>query len=259
MYSLHFIRQLPHLCARHLGGTPSEHDIGFRETGYSFMASSDEGAAILAANIARQNALGATWIEALSPTQLHEVFPWCKHDDILLASRSTQGEGIFDPWRLISVLKSLCKVAGVEFVQGEVTDVTSVTTSDHRAEVRAVHITGSDSPTTVPCDVMVNAAGPHAAAIMAPLNIDLPVRARKRHVFSFKCGAAHPPPTTTPLTVDPSGVYFRPELAQATFIAGVSPPVGLKKRLETEDYSISISVGRRCLERFGSSPLAPSP
>ena len=60
---------------------------------------------------------------------------------------------------------------------------------------------------------------------MAPL----PVQARKRCIFSVECPAASAtvivPPPTAPLTVDPSGVYFRPEgAAPGRFICGVSPP-----------------------------------
>ena len=64
----------------------------------------------------------------------------------------------------------------------------------------------------------MNAAGPRAADVAAMVGIDLPVRPRKRNVYHFespaRIGAA-------PLTVDTSGIYFRPE--GPAYIAGYSP------------------------------------
>jgi sarcosine oxidase len=51
--------------------------------------------------------------------------------------------------------------------------------------------------------------------------IELPIRPRKRFVYVFDCRT---PIATAPLTIDPTGVYFRPE--GAAFIGGVSPPEG---------------------------------
>jgi FAD-dependent oxidoreductase domain-containing protein 1 len=54
--------------------------------------------------------------------------------------------------------------------------------------------------------------------VAAMVGVDLPVRPRKRHVYHVEApvslGAA-------PLTIDPSGVYFRPE--GPAYLAGFSP------------------------------------
>ena len=67
---------------------------------------------------------------------------------------------------------------------------------------------------------LVNAAGPRAreVALMAGID-DLPVRPRKRIVYRILC---REPVPGVPLTIDPSGVYFRPE--GSGFLCGVSPP-----------------------------------
>jgi glycine/D-amino acid oxidase-like deaminating enzyme len=77
---------------------------------------------------------------------------------------------------------------------------------------------------------VVNAAGAFAAQIVrmggAHLH-DLPVRARKRTMFSVQCGASdapRPAHDATPLVVDPSGVWFRPDGAANRFLCGMSPP-----------------------------------
>ena len=57
----------------------------------------------------------------------------------------------------------------------------------------------------------------------------IPIERRKRCIFYVHCPGKHKfshpvPPTTTPLTIDPSGVYFRAEgSSPGSFICGVSP------------------------------------
>ncbi|MGL4243096.1 MAG: NAD(P)/FAD-dependent oxidoreductase, partial [Beijerinckiaceae bacterium] len=68
-------------------------------------------------------------------------------------------------------------------------------------------------------DVVVLAAGAWSAPVAASVGIDLPVRARRRSVFTFQCRSEVAP---CPLVVDPSGVWFRPE-GRGQFIGGVSP------------------------------------
>jgi sarcosine oxidase len=71
----------------------------------------------------------------------------------------------------------------------------------------------------VACGTVVNAAGFHAADIAAMLDLTLPVRPRKRIVYVFDC---RDKPERAPLTIDPTGVWCRPEGAH--FIGGISPP-----------------------------------
>ena len=66
----------------------------------------------------------------------------------------------------------------------------------------------------------MNAAGYHAPEIAAMAGIALPIRPRKRFVYVFDC--SEPGVHGAPLTIDPTGVYFRPE--GQSFIGGVSPP-----------------------------------
>ena len=57
------------------------------------------------------------------------------------------------------------------------------------------------------CEYLVNAAGPWAGELMKTIGINLPVVPRKRYIFSFDCPKG--PGRSAPLTVDPSGVYFK--------------------------------------------------
>jgi sarcosine oxidase len=83
------------------------------------------------------------------------------------------------------------------------------------ARVTAVDLRGGG----IACGCVVNAAGYHAHEVAKWLGIDLPVRPRKRFVYVFDC---RDKPERAPLTIDPTGVWCRPE--GANFICGISPP-----------------------------------
>ena len=221
-------RQVARLC----GGTLEDHDVALREDGYLFLASTEAGAATLAKNVAMQQSLGVH-VHLSTPSQLAQRFPWCHTGDILVGAHSTRGEGVFDPWRYLNALRLLCKAVGVRFVAGRANGLAaSAPDRDGRIAIQQVHYStpataaaGPSAGHSLPCDVLVNAAGPFAADLLrlAGPGLERPVRARKRHICACLCPSLAAPPPSTPLTVDPSGVYFRPERSKGAFIVGVSP------------------------------------
>ncbi|NQW52670.1 MAG: FAD-binding oxidoreductase, partial [Rhodospirillales bacterium] len=68
---------------------------------------------------------------------------------------------------------------------------------------------------------VVLAAGPWSGGVAARSGIALPVEPRRRSVFVFDVREA---PGLTPLTIDPSGTWFRPE--GRFYIAGTTPAEG---------------------------------
>jgi sarcosine oxidase len=77
------------------------------------------------------------------------------------------------------------------------------------------------SATRIACGALVNAAGPWAGALAALAGVALPVEPRKRYVYVVDCRESSEALRRAPLTVDPSGVWFRPE--GRFFLCGKSP------------------------------------
>lgn len=190
---------------------PGGVDVAFRENGYLLLAS-EAGRATLAANVAMQRAMGAD-IVLLAPDVLARRMPWIATDGIAAASLGVSGEGWIDPTSLLQLFRQQARAKGAEFLTDE---VVGVEVSGGR--VHAARLAGG---TRLACGDMVNAAGPAAGALARMAGIALPVEPRKRFVFVVDCRDASAALHRAPLTVDVSGVWFRPEGRQ--FICGVSP------------------------------------
>ena len=182
--------------------------LDFVENGYLFLAT-DAGRATLEHNHAVQRSLDVP-VELLTPRALRERFGWIYVDDLAGASLGMADEGWFDAYALLQGFRRRARSLGVAELVGEVTGV------DVDAD-RAVAVRLADG-SRIETDWVVNAAGPRAAEVAGMAGIDLPVRPRKRFVYHFEApiglGAA-------PLTIDPSGIYFRPE--GPAYLAGYSP------------------------------------
>jgi FAD-dependent oxidoreductase domain-containing protein 1 len=185
-------------------------DLGFVEAGYLFLAST-AGMGILKANHARQASLGVD-VVILDPDELESRFPWLDVTGLAGGSLGLRGEGWLDPHSLLQAFRRKAMAQGVEYVQDRVTEI-QVTSG----RVRGVRMASGNR---LGVGTLVNAAGPRAreVALMAGID-DLPVRPRKRIVYRIHCRDSLP---GAPLTIDPSGVYFRPE--GPDFLCGVSPP-----------------------------------
>ena len=201
-----FLKQVPDLLEVE-GERP---DIHFVEGGYLFLASA-AGAPILQRNHATQAEQGVE-TALLSPEQLHARFPWLNIDGIALGCLGLRNEGWFDPFTLLQAFKRKARALGVTYVKDE---IVALERTDNRIEAVTLRAGGR-----LACGTMVNAAGAQAGRVAALAGIALPVVPKKRFVYVFDCRTPITP--LAPLTIDPSGVYFRPE--GKGFIGGVSPP-----------------------------------
>jgi len=180
---------------------------GFVESGYLFLAS-EAGLPILESNHAVQREHGVQ-VALLTPMELHTRFPWLNVDDLAGGSLGLADEGWFDAYALLQAFRRKARSLGAEETAGEVVEI-------ERDGNRASGVRLADGR-RITADWVVNAAGPRAAGIAAMAGLRLPVSPRKRMVFHFDCRTK----VASPLTIDTSGVYFRPE--GPNYIAGSSP------------------------------------
>jgi sarcosine oxidase len=203
-------------------------EIDFVEGGYLFLAT-PAGLPVLEANHAVQRAHGVN-VALLDPAELRRRFPWMALDDIAGGSLGLSDEGWFDAHALLQAFRRRARALGVTYLAGEVVGV-----DRDGSTLRGVRLADGRS---IEADVVVNAAGPRAAEVAAMAGIDLPVRPRKRFVYHFDCRARLGP---APLTINPGGVYFRPE--GPAWIGGYSPREG-----EADPDTLDLDVDRAPFE-----------
>jgi len=184
-------------------------ELPFVEWGYLFLATA-AGLEVLRANHTLQTSLGARVI-LQTPSELKEHFPWLRTDDLAGGCYGLANEGWTDPHGLLQAFRRKARSLGVTYMTDEVMGLRR-----HGGRVDAALLRGGGE---VGCGALVNAAGIRAREIAAMIGIELPVRPRKRMVYVFDCREK---PARAPLTIDPTGVWCRPE--GANFIGGVSPP-----------------------------------
>ena len=182
-------------------------EVDFVEGGYLFLAS-EAGLPILESNHAVQREHGVQ-VALLTPMELRARFPWMHTDDVAGGSLGLADEGWFDAYALLQAFRRKARSLGAEELAGEVVEI-------ERDGGRATGVRLADGR-RITADWVVNAAGPRAAGIAAMAGLQLPVSPRKRMVFHFDCRTK----VASPLTIDTSGVYFRPE--GPNYIAGSSP------------------------------------
>ena len=192
-------------------------EIGLVEPGYLYLAGA-AGEAQLRANHQVQRAHDVD-VALLAPNELRSRFPWLGVDGVALGSLGLSGEGWYDGYSVLQAFRRKAQARGARYLPA---DACGFEREAGSGKVRAVQVRQQGSGSRLACDVVVNAAGPWAASVAGWAGIDLPVRARRRSVFSFTCPASLP---ACPLVIDTSGIWFRPEGDR--FICGFSPPAHL--------------------------------
>ncbi|MBV8663147.1 MAG: FAD-binding oxidoreductase [Hyphomicrobiales bacterium] len=206
LYGVEFLRRAAELLAVD-GEAP---DLPLRENGYLYLAT-EAGAPTLRENHAAQTREGAD-IVLFEPDEVARRFPFVNVEGVALAAWGRRGEGWFDGYALTQAYRRKARSLGVVYREDEVVAV----------ERQGARVTGVTlkSGARVACGAFVNAAGASGAAKLArELGVDIPVRSRKRCVFVFEAKQRF---DNSPLIVDTSGVYMRPE--GSVYLAGVSPP-----------------------------------
>ena len=149
----------------------------------------------------------------LTVDDLRRRFPWLRTNDLKLGSFGGVNEGWTDAYALMQALRRKATDLGADLIANTV-----ISLSLAKDRIVAVNLAGGDA---LVCGHVVNVAGANAATIAAA-RIDIPVRPRKRLVLVIGCrDPVVRPASRGPLTVDPSGVYFRSE--GSYFLTGHAP------------------------------------
>ncbi|XP_011689454.1 PREDICTED: FAD-dependent oxidoreductase domain-containing protein 1-like isoform X2 [Wasmannia auropunctata] len=211
-------------------------DVCFHPYGYLVLAT-EAGAETLVQNSKLQNSLGAKNV-VLTAEKLKRTFPWINTDGIAAGCLGLEKEGWFDPWSLLCALKKKASHLGAQYVNAEVKAFQYKNVSggyDYNMnpvkKLNNVVIKTEDGEIkTIEFAIAIIAAGAFSGEIAELadigigerlLSVALPVEPRKRYVYCFHCPDG--PGLNTPLTIDPTGTYFRRDGLGGNFIGGKSP------------------------------------
>lgn len=200
LYGIDFFRRI-----KEIFGTSA--DIGYREKGYLILGGPETIASRRAA-AAMQRAEGADIME-LAPDEIAARFPYLSLEGIGIGTFGASGEGWFDAWSLLSLVRRAAKAHGVNFVTGQATQFALA-----KGRITAVRV----GDQTLACDTCILTAGAASGALMALLDQPLPVTPRKRTVFNFRAPLKA---SNFPMLFDTSGIWIRPE--GEGFIGGIQP------------------------------------
>ena len=206
-YGFQFLERAHDLLA--VNGEPAE--VSLRRQGYLFLAAAEQFDTLREVHAIQREA-GAD-VALLTPGEIKSRFPYMNVDDLAGGSLGLSNEGWFDGPGLLAAYRRKARSLGVTYIPQDATGLT-------HAGGRVTAVTLADG-STVPCDLLVNAAGPWSARVAAWLGIDLPIRPRKRMVYVFRTPADLP---GFPMLIDNSGNFMRPE--GPGYICGRSPDDG---------------------------------
>ncbi len=202
-------------------------DVTFREQGYLFTAT-PEGAATLRQNYEMQRGQGAE-VTFLEPGALAERFPWLNPAGLGAAVFGHANEGWIDPNTLLQGFRRKARSLGVAYVEDEV-----VGFDRQGGRLDGVRLARGGA---VGAGTVLLSAGSRSGGLAALLDIDLPVWPRKRYVYVFDCKDDL---SMVPLTIDPSGVAFRPEGGQ--YVTSMSPPEDRDPNSDPEDMEVDYTT-----------------
>jgi sarcosine oxidase subunit beta len=184
-------------------------DIGYRKTGYLFLARTEETAQTFRDTVDMQQSRGAKSV-FLDPEDAVEHCPGlCP--DVFTGATYNPDDGFADPNLAVQGYADAARRAGVDIrTRMEVTDVlvedgtvVGVETEDSRHEAEFV----------------VNATGPAVRTVGQMAGLDLPVYPRRRQIAVVE--PTEPVPEDDPLTIDlQRGSYFRPERDGDALVGG---------------------------------------
>ena len=172
--------------------------VYFRQEGNLFLVD-ENGRTVAEKAMARQQRLGcqvAWW----SPQKIEEQYPMYNTAGLTGGTFGPQ-DGHFDAYAVLMGYKAKARSLNAEYIKDEVLEITT-----RQGCVSGVKL-AEQGQLTAPR--VINCAGAWASQVAATAGVELPVVPVKRQVFVLD--TAVKPERPLPLTVLPSGLYFRAE------------------------------------------------
>ncbi|WP_029268666.1 NAD(P)/FAD-dependent oxidoreductase [Virgibacillus alimentarius] len=186
-------------------------EIDFQQHGYLFLVSDEQEMKQLERQAKLQEQYGVR-SKMLGKADLLDVIPELNLEDIAGGLYSSE-DGYLDPYSVMQGYAKKAKQLGATFVYEEVHEILKI--RNHVSGVKTADENVYHAP------VVINCAGPWAPYLSETVDLPIPVTPLKRQIIQFN--AAEPLEKKLPLTVDPSGVYFRHE--GSSIISGYSEDV----------------------------------
>lgn len=212
-------------------------DIQFHQVGYLILVTEEGLVDPFERSLALWHRLGVPARRVERP-EIREIFPELVTDDVLFATFCPK-DGHADPTSILNGYVSRARASGARFREGA--DVTGIEVDGGR--VRAVRVGGE----RVPCDVVVNAAGPWARGVSELAGVDVPIRPLRRQIFLTDEIPAldHPIPLTVEMA---STLYFHRE--SGGLLMGMVDPDDGPGYLESVNWDFLPTLVERALARL---------
>ncbi|NOK59683.1 MAG: FAD-binding oxidoreductase [Chloroflexi bacterium AL-W] len=237
--SLYSIERLKHF-TEEIGGYAELHQVG-----YLFLISDPVVWQQYQQNVAMQQRLGAR-VELLKPEDVADMIPETAINDLLGATFGSD-DGYCDAHGVASGYLKRARELGVQLQRETVATGFQL----HGDRVVAVETNGQKM---LPCEFVVNAAGPWAGAVAELAGLPAYVKPYRRCVYMTEpfSDISHPIPLTVDVT---SGFYMRKELDNILFgMSNLAEPSSYNMMMDWEWLDTVLTSGLRrfpILERAG--------
>ncbi len=211
-------------------------DIQFHQVGYLFLITDERDATAFERSLELWKRLGVP-ARRVEREGVRELFPELVAGDVLFATFCPL-DGHADPSSILNGFVSLARAGGARF--REHAGVTGI-------DVEAGRVCGVRvGDERIPCDVVVDAAGPWAQQIGSLAGIDLPIRPLRRQIFLTDAVALdHPIPLTVEMA---STLYFHRE--SGGILMGMVDPNDGPGYLESVNWEFLPTLVERALARL---------
>ena len=173
-------------------------NITYRREGNLFLID-ENGRSAAMETLALQKSLGCR-VDWWSPETIKQHYPLYDMSGLVGGTFGPQ-DGHFDAYAVLMGYKAKARSLGAQYIKGEVVELMSA-----GGRISGVKLTSGGSLTS---KFVINCAGAWAARVAQMAGVKLPVEPVKRQVFALD--PAVKPEGPLPLTILPSGLYFRTE------------------------------------------------